>query len=111
MAQRIPFKWNTATFAWNNGSVFPNQSTTPFTWDDCALVIEAAQILGGAGDDGMYPLYKGEPEKRKRLIKLICTVKGEKYIEEKEIGQVKITAKDIKLLEEKVLGININVKL
>ena len=56
-------------------------------------------------------LYKGEPEKRKKLIKLICTVKGEKYIEEKEIGQVKITAKDIKLLEEKVLGININVKL
>ena len=58
-----------------------------------------------------YPLYKKEPEKRKKLIKLICTVKGEKYIEEKEIGQVKITAQDIKLLEEKVLGININVKL
>ena len=96
MAERIPFKWNTATFAWDNGSVFPNQSTTPFTWDDCALVIEAAQILGGAGDDGMYPLYKGEPEKRKKLIKLICTVKGKKYIEEKKQVTIPISNVDQK---------------
>ena len=112
MATRTPFKWNTANFAYDNGTPFPNQSASPFTWDDVALVEEVVQTLGGAGgEDPMYPLFREEPEKRKKLIKLICTVKGKKYTEEKEIGQIKVTAKDIQLLEEKVLGININVKL
>ena len=41
---RVPFKWNTANFKWNVGSTFPNQSSTPFTWDDVALIVEIAEV-------------------------------------------------------------------
>lgn len=103
---RIPFKYNNANFAWSYGSKFPNQSVTPFTWDDCALVQELVDM----GPPGDTPIFHSAPEKRKKLIKLICKVKNETYIEEKQIGDVKIKATDIELLAEEVLGINVNIK-
>ncbi len=35
---RTPFQWDTANFTWESNP-FPNQSITPFTWDDCAYNI------------------------------------------------------------------------
>ena len=53
------------------------------------------------------PWTKFEDEKKKRLVKLICKVQGKTYKETKETKDIKITAKDIKILAEKVLGIEI----
>ena len=84
------FKWNTA----------PNNPSYPrYTWDDVELIQHAA------GED--YNLW--EEDKKKRLVKLILKVQGNTITESKkrEIKQYKIKAKDIKIVAEKVLGIEV----
>lgn len=97
----ILISWGQANFSWNNN---------PFTWDDVALV-EAA--LGGGGDMNEMPWTKWEDDKKEKLIKLICKVKGKTYKQTKQIKDIKITTKDIRLLAKRVLGIEVvteNVK-
>jgi|TARA_R100000149_G_C5735302_1_gene52047 hypothetical protein len=93
-----PITWNEANFNWDNN---------PHTWDEVQLVIEAVEALGGGGviEDDM-PWMKNQ-DKKKRLIKLICKVQGKTIKEEKEIQDYKIKISDIKLLAEKVLGIEV----
>ena len=103
-------KWEDADFKWN---LAPTVGT-PYTWDDVQLVEEVVETVhqgGGVIEDDM-PWVKDQ-DKKKRLIKLICKVQGRTYKETKETQDIKITAKDIKLLAEKVLGIEVlteNVK-
>ena len=93
-----PITWNEANFKWNDN---------PHTWDEVLLVIEAVEALGGGGviEDDM-PWMKDQ-DKKKRLVKLICKVQGKTIKEEKEIQDYKIKVSDIKLLAEKVLGIEV----
>ena len=100
MATKI--KWEDANFKWNDN---------PHTWDDVALVIEVISVVGppGEGDDFIHPIFDKEPEKKKKLVKLICKVQGKTIKKEKEIKEYKITVKDIQLLAEEVLGINVKV--
>jgi|TARA_R100000030_G_scaffold38207_1_gene28653 hypothetical protein len=100
MATKI--KWDEANFKWNDN---------PHTWDDVALVIEVISVVGppGEGDDFIHPIFDKEPEKKKKLVKLICKVQGKTIKKEKEIKEYKITVKDIQLLAEEVLGINVKV--
>ena len=106
-----PIKWEDADFKWNiappneNYKVGFKASSFPYTWDDVALV-ESALGGGGVITDDM-PWMKWEDNKKKRLIKLICKVQGKTYKETKETKKIKITSKDIKLLAEKVLGIEV----
>jgi hypothetical protein len=90
--------WDNADFTWDDN---------PHTWDEVLLVIEA---LGGGGvmaEDAPWTQWKDEDDRKKRLIKLICKVQGRTYKETKQTQNIKITAKDIKLLAEKVLGIEV----
>ena len=95
-----PIKWNEANFNWNDN---------PHTWDEVQLVIEVVEAIqqsgGGVIEDDM-PWMRDE-EKKKRLVKLICKVQGKTIKEEKEIQDYKIKISDIKLLAEKVLGIEV----
>jgi hypothetical protein len=95
----VPIKWEDADFKWEKAPT----TGTPYTWDDVTLVKEAF----GGGDMDEMPWTQWEDEKKKRLIKLICKVQGRTYRETKETKNIKITAKDIKLLAEKVLGIEV----
>ena len=90
-----PIKWQNANFKWNNN---------PFTWDDVTLITE---VIQGMGDMGEMPWTHFDKEKKKRLIKLICKVQGKTIREEKKIQNYKIKISDIKLLAEKVLGIEV----
>ena len=96
-----PIKWEDANFSWSRNS---------YTWDDVQLVVEVVEAVdkggGGVMEEDM-PWAKWEDDKKKRLIKLICKVQGRTYKETKETKNIKITAKDIKLLAEKVLGIEV----
>ncbi len=96
MATKIA--WNNANFTWDNN---------PHTWDEVLLVIEAVKVLRGGGiiEEDM-PWIKDQ-DKKIRLIKLICKVKGKTIKQTKEIKNYKIKATDIKLLAEKVLGIEV----
>jgi len=96
MATRIPYKWNTANFAWNNN---------PYTWDDVALVQEVVQA-GGAYQE----VFKDE-KKKKKFIKLICKVEGIEYKETKEIKKRQIRITDVALVAKEVLGVDIKVEI
>ena len=108
-----PIKWKDADFKWN---ISPTDTTKPrYTWNDVALieeVVEAIQQGGGVMADDM-PWTKWEDDKKEKLIKLICKVQGKTYKQTKPVKDINITAKDIRLLAEKVLGIEViteNVK-
>ena len=113
MAEKTPIKWEDADFKWNAAppsedyKVGFEPSKFPYTWNDVALVEEVIEALGGGGviEDDM-PWMQDE-EKKKRLVKLICKVQGKTFKEEKEIQDYKIKVSDIKLLAEKVLGIEV----
>ena len=49
-----------------------------------------------------------DTEKKKRLVTLICKINNQKIIEEKEMKDIQINVKDVKMLIEK-MGINISV--
>jgi hypothetical protein len=113
---RIPYQWETANFTWNVAPT--NRKETRYTWDDVALV---QQILPRPDDDGevvirgrgpdedyVHPLFKDE-KKKKRLIKLIYKTQGKVLKEEKEIKEIKVTVKDVKILAKEVLGINVKI--
>ena len=53
--------------------------------------------------------FDRDPEKKDKLVKLICKVQGKTIKKEKEIKNYKITVKDIQLLTEEVLSINVKV--
>ena len=119
MAVREPIKWERANFSWDNGSPFRNQSSTPFTWDDIALIKQIVEAIGYDGDgdvqdvddpdDHLDSFLKDKPEEKRKLIKLICKVQGKEYEETKEIDKVKINIKDVKLLIKEALGINVTI--
>lgn len=107
MQQRIPFQWGKANFAWETNP-FPNQSKNPFTWDDCALIIEVLEgLLGGKAPEDIWK----DKQKKKQFIKLLCKIEGKEYKETKEIIDRKIRITDIALVAKEVLGINIKVDL
>ena len=113
-----PIKWKDADFKWNaappkeNYKVGFKPSKFPYTWNDVTLVEEALGGGGGVMTDDM-PWIKWEDDKKEKLVKLICKVQGKTYKQTKPIKDINITAKDIRLLAEKVLGIEViteNVK-
>ena len=107
MQQRIPFQWGKANFAWETNP-FLNQSKNPFTWDDCALIIEVVEsLLGGKAPEDIWK----DKQKKKKFIKLLCKIEGKEYKETKEIIDRKIRITDIALVAKEVLGINIKVDL
>tara|TARA_Y100001963_G_C6681192_1_gene399929 strand:- start:576 stop:884 length:309 start_codon:yes stop_codon:yes gene_type:complete len=90
--------WDNADFVWDDN---------PYTWDEVLLVTEA---LGGGGvmaEDMPWTQWGDKDDRKKKLIKLICKVQGKTITEEKEFKEFKIKISDIKLLAEKVLGIEI----
>ena len=102
-------KWNGTTEDGRTTSVV--WGSNPFTWDDVALVIEVADVIDIDGK-GTYSRREREDRlngldknKKKRLIRLICRVKGEKvYDEQKEIGKVDIKLEDAELVVNEVLS-------
>ena len=77
-----------------------------FTWGDVAFVLEIFDGIGsGARRAREKRLQDLEKEKKKRLIHLICRVKGEKvYDEKKEVGDIQIKLEDAELVIKEVLG-------
>ena len=77
-----------------------------FTWGDVAFVLEIFDGIGsGARKAREKRLQDLEKEKKKKLIHLICRVKGEKvYDEKKKVGDIQIKLEDAELVIEKVLG-------
>lgn len=103
MSTRTPFNWNNANFTWN-GNPFSNQSITPFTWDDVALITEITQIIqGNGGIVEVETMFKKQPNKKKRFIELLCKVQGKDIKQIKEIKEHKIFISDIDMVVKEVM--------
>ena len=94
-----------------NNSVQAGETTylapeNTYTWGDVAFVLEIFDGIGtGSRRAREKRLQDLDKDKKKRLIHLICRVKGEKvYDEKKMVGDVQIKLEDAELVIEKVLG-------
>ena len=89
------FTWNKANFPWNKAPI----SGAPYTWNEVVLIRQAS--------DGIFEIDKWDKDKKKKLIKLICKVKGKTYKKSKYVNDYKIKVSDIRLAAKEILGIEI----
>jgi hypothetical protein len=102
MAVLIPLKWSQSEYPilWNNN---------PYTWNEAQVLQEVeSQIQHGGAP--LKVVNKLDSNKKRVLIKLIAKIKGEEYnVEKYKSDNIKISAKDVKLLiHNNVLNIQIN---
>ena len=57
-----------------------------------------------------YRAADRDQEKKKRLIKLICKVKGETFEEEKEIEKYEVSVDDVRMVVRSISGIDLDIK-
>ena len=97
--------WGATNVSWSNAN---------WLWSECQIADELSQLYNAGIDASrVYEdnLWKDDTEKRKRLIRLICKIKGEDYDETKEMNtSVKIKVEDIRLVVKSVLDIELKVK-
>ena len=99
MAEWQKIKWDTTFEDWNNFC---------FLWDECV------RLVGGAAriPEEAWDAYKNIKEKnKKKVIKVIVWLRGEKFEEEKPIEDYKITVEDIQMLLEEYKKQNIDKKI
>ena len=100
-------RWNGTTEDGRTTSVQWNDN--PFTWGDVALAVEVADVLKQAGSsykrrkENLENLLK-DTDKKKKLIHLICRIKGEKvYDDVTEVGNVEVKVEDAELVVETIV--------
>ena len=95
--------WDQTTYPiqWDNN---------PYTWDEVFILIEIVQALDGGGDfSDIYGVLS--KEKKKKLIKLVARINGEKFEESKYKNEdIKVIAKGVKIAIKEVLNIDIKVE-
>jgi len=77
-----------------------------YTWGDVSFVIEIADGLGtGSRRAREARLHKFDKYTKKRLIHLICRVKGEKvYDDYTEVGKIEVKVEDVEMVTENIMG-------
>ena len=82
-----------------------------YTWGDVSFLIEIADGLGtGSRRAREARLHKFDKDTKKRLIRLICRVKGEEevYDKTKEVGDIQLKLDDVDMVIGKVVKLNIS---
>ena len=111
--ENIPIQWDGDLSKPSDGSAQSSPDNVDivwgsnhYTWGDVSFVIEIADGLGtGSRRAREARLQQLDKDKKKRLIRLICRVKGEKvYDEEKEVGDIQLKLDDVDMVINKVVG-------
>ena len=100
-------RWNGTTEDGRTTSV--QWGNNPFTWGDVGLAIEVSDALELGGSN--YKRRKEhldkllqDKDKKKKLIHLICRIKGEKvYDDYTEVGDVDVKVEDAELVVETIV--------
>ena len=111
-AEKFPIQWDgTVIGGENQGDSIPSSESivwgsNPYTWGDAQFIQEIVDGIGtGSRRAREARLQKLDKDKKKRLIRLICRVKGEKvYDDVTEVGDVKINIDDVELVAEHIIG-------
>ena len=99
---------------WQNTAVTWNQAN--WTWAELEIVedlirdgVDATTLIQPWQRDEPYNPYKLTDVKQKRLIRLVCKVKGEIYDESKSVSDYKLTIGDVTLVVKAVKNIELEV--
>ena len=111
-AEKFPIQWDgTVVGGENQGDSIPPSvdiiwGSNPYTWGDAQFIQEIVDGIGtGSRRAREARLQQLDKDKKKRLIRLICRVKGEKvYDDVTEVGDVKINIDDVELVAEHIIG-------
>ena len=100
-------RWNGTTE--DGRSVSTIWGNNDFTWSDVALAVEVAEVFKKAGSsykrrkENLDKLLQ-DTDKKKKLIHLICRIKGEKvYDDYTEVGNVDVKVEDAELVVETIV--------
>tara|TARA_B100000131_G_scaffold238870_1_gene231095 strand:- start:550 stop:897 length:348 start_codon:yes stop_codon:yes gene_type:complete len=92
----------------NNGDF--KWGTNTYKWSDVQLITEVAEVVGGGGKSRLQrqrdldKWLDKEPDKKKRLIKLVATIDGQKYTQTKEVEEVKVEVEDVEILIKEIFS-------
>ena len=113
-AERFPIEWDgTVKGGEAQGDEIPTSVSTiwgdnSFTWGDVAFIQEIVDGIGtGSRRERQDRLNKilDDEDKKKKLIHLICRVKGEKvYDDYTEVGKVEVKVEDVEMVTENIIG-------
>ena len=99
-------KWNGLSEDGSDGK--KKWKNADFTWGDFQLAEELAGLGGSTPKKRREKLDKflKDPEKKKKVIHLICRVKGEKVYDEKKelIEDIDVKVEDVDMVIEEILG-------
>ena len=112
-AEKFPIQWDGDVVGGENqGDSIPSNidvvwSSNDFTWGDVNFVIEIADGIGTgsrrARQDRLNKILDDEV-KKKKLIHLICRIKGEKVYDDKvEVKDVDVKVEDAELVVETIV--------
>ena len=111
-AEKFPIQWDGDIVGGENqGDSIPSDITlvwgsNDFTWGDAQFIQDIVDGIGtGSRRERQDRLNKLDKDKKKRLIRLICRVKGEKvYDDVTEVGDVEVSVDDVELVAENIIG-------
>ena len=94
---------------------FTPATETEFTWGDVSFVQEIMDGIGSgsrkARQDRLNKILDDE-DKKKKLIHLICRIKGEKvYDDYTEVGNVEVDVDDVELVVESMMGKKLTLEI
>ena len=113
-AEKFPIQWDGDVIGGENqGDSIPSSidikwGSNSFTWGDAQFIQDIVDGIGTgsrrARQDRLNKLLDDE-DKKKRLIHLICRIKGEKvYDDVTEINDVKVEVEDVEMVAENLIG-------
>ena len=113
-AEKFPIQWNSDVLQvgkdQQNDNI-PSDITlvwgaTDVTWGDAQFIQEIMDGIGsGSRRARQDRLNKLDDNKKKKLIHLICRIKGEKvYDDVTEVGSVEVKVDDVELVAETIIG-------
>jgi len=112
-AEKFPIKWSGIVDGGEKkGDNIPSTvdiiwGSNSYTWGEVEFVQEIVDGIGtGSRRERQDRLNKIlDKDKKKRLIHLICRIKGEKvYDDVTEVGDVEIKVEDVELVAETIIG-------
>ena len=113
-AEKFPIQWNSDVLQVGKdqqndnipSNVILSWGTADVTWGDVNFIQEIMDgIRSGSRRARQERLNKLDDNKKKKLIHLICRIKGEKvYDDVTEVGSVEVKVDDVELVAETIIG-------
>ena len=111
-AEKFPIEWDgTVVGGDSEGDSIPSSQTiiwgsNPYTWGDAQFIQEIVDGIGtGSRRAREARLQQLDKDKKKRLIRLICRVKGEKvYDDYTEVCKIEVKVEDVEMVTENIIG-------